>query len=241
MTGREVFRDNAVVTRELMLARPDRLVRWLLINLSAGIIAAALFGVWLARFPTRHYLDEAAYLLGAPMLFSCALGQYLVTMRLARSQMPLALASTTMSPQAIAAGFYAERFVHAGIPFVPSILFLPNYREAFTETLWWQKLAFMVSFVCVYDFVGRIFFLLSLRFSPTGYMAWAGAVGFAGILMLYGLGAVARGFLQTEGGGVLFFLAAIPFIACVNVATWRPYTEMAGDVYGDWIARRLQE
>ncbi len=119
----------------------------------------------------------------------------------------------------------------AGSNYINVGTLLPFFKDAFVSVSYTAHLLFVVLFLFTMDGVAKLSFFLALSF--TGLTAFFQIIGasFAGILALYGLGAVLRSVPDHWLLSPLLLVGAALAIRYFTIQTWRPFTRAAGRAY----------
>ena len=223
--------DSPIVRRHFRLTRPGHWIRRHA-DIAGIYLLLGLFVGYAASFANaRFYLDELAYILGFPFFIAFGNALFLAFRRHFESTIPLELQLSALTPPEIAASFYLARVISATICLLPPLLVLPFFKDAFVSVSYTAHLLFVVLFLFTMDGVAKLSFFLALSF--TGLTAFFQILGasFAGILALYGLGAVLRGVPDHWLLSPVLLVGAALAIRFFSIQTWRPFTRAAGRAY----------
>lgn len=223
--------ENPLVRRYLRLTRPEALITTVgLLSVSAVMLSLVL-GWGLSHFPARFYLEEVTFVVAVPSFVGFGMFQYFAFVRYFRSTVPEELYLTRLREEDIALGMYlpptARGLLFQGVLWI----FLPLYYRSFAEISWTGYLLFLVSFLCVFEWIARLIFLLLYHFSGLLLFFLVLAASLSGFAMVWGLSGVLS---RMQDDIVLTPIAAGVvggFFFVVNAATWRPFFAGIGILY----------
>lgn len=222
---------NPLVRRHLRLTRPEAVTTTVGMLSVGAVLLSLVLGWGLSHFPARFYLEEITFLVAVPSFVGFGMFQYFAFARFFRSVVPAELSLTRLREDEIALGLYlpptARGLLFQGVLW----LFLPLYYQAFVELSWTGYALFVISFLCVYEWIARLVFLLLFHFSGLLLFFLVLATSLAGFAMVWGL----SGVLSRLRDDIILTPIAVGvvggFFFIVNAATWRPFFAGIGVLY----------